>query len=232
MARSARGAFPRWTATSRRRGQPPLLPRARRVAPIFGPGRRCLTISQTARWRRGRTGDAARRSGSRHRLQFFRIARPGSSISDPASSISRSSSGVSSTFTAPRFSSSRCSFLVPGIGTIHGFCARSHAIAICATAGQAFRNLPRTLVKLIAGAQDADSGLLNTVHALPAEAQRAVLSYARFLREEEERSRVCDEEAGWDKRFQDPERMARFAYWAEKSLARDEPMKPFDESTL
>src|SRR5437588_8388321 len=33
---------------------------------------------------------------------------------------------------APRFSSSRCSFVVPGIGTIHGFCASSQASAICA----------------------------------------------------------------------------------------------------
>ena len=40
--------------------------------------------------------------------------------------------GVSSTSAAPRFSSRRCSFVVPGIGTIHGFCARSHASAICA----------------------------------------------------------------------------------------------------
>ena len=30
------------------------------------------------------------------------------------------------------FSSSRCSFVVPGIGTIHGFCASSQASAICA----------------------------------------------------------------------------------------------------
>ncbi len=81
-------------------------------------------------------------------------------------------------------------------------------------------------------AQDADSTLLEAVHALPAEAQRAVLRYARFLREEEERSRVREDEAGWDKRFQDPERMARFAKWAEKSLESDEPLKPLDESTL
>jgi hypothetical protein len=81
-------------------------------------------------------------------------------------------------------------------------------------------------------AQDPDVTLLETVHALPAEAQRAVLSYARFLREEEERSRVREDEAGWDKRFQDPERMARFATWAEKSLADDESLKPLDESTL
>ena len=30
------------------------------------------------------------------------------------------------------FSSSRCSFVVPGIGTIHGFCASSQASATCA----------------------------------------------------------------------------------------------------
>src|SRR6266480_7526279 len=30
------------------------------------------------------------------------------------------------------FSSSRCRFFVPGIGTIQGFCASSHASAICA----------------------------------------------------------------------------------------------------
>jgi hypothetical protein len=86
--------------------------------------------------------------------------------------------------------------------------------------------------KLIAVAQDADSLLLDTVHALPAEAQRAVLSYARFLREEEERSRVREDEAGWDRRFHDPERMARFASWAEKSLEADDAPKPLDASTL
>lgn len=35
--------------------------------------------------------------------------------------MSRRSSGVSSTETAPMFSSKRCNFVVPGIGTIHGF---------------------------------------------------------------------------------------------------------------
>ena len=49
-----------------------------------------------------------------------------------ARSISRRSSAVSSTAAAPMFSSSRCSFVVPGIGTIHGFCASSQASAICA----------------------------------------------------------------------------------------------------
>jgi len=37
---------------------------------------------------------------------------------------------VSSMAAALMFSSSRCSFVVPGIGTIHGFCASSHARAI------------------------------------------------------------------------------------------------------
>ena len=81
-------------------------------------------------------------------------------------------------------------------------------------------------------AQDQDSTLLEAVHALPAEAQRAVLSYARFLREQEEQSRVREDEAGWDQRFQDPERMARFATWAAKSLQGDDALKPLDESTL
>ena len=79
--------------------------------------------------------------------------------------------------------------------------------------------------------EDDASALLETVRALPAEAQRAVLSYARFLREEEERSREREDEAGWDQRFNDSERMARFANWAEKSL-KDSPLKPLDRSTL
>ena len=54
---------------------------------------------------------------------------------DPRPRPRRSRAGrraVSSTSTAPRFSSRRSSFVVPGIGTIHGFCASSHASAICA----------------------------------------------------------------------------------------------------
>jgi hypothetical protein len=39
---------------------------------------------------------------------------------------------VSITSSAPRLSSKRCSLVVPGIGTIHGFCARSQARATCA----------------------------------------------------------------------------------------------------
>jgi hypothetical protein len=81
-------------------------------------------------------------------------------------------------------------------------------------------SFPIPLARFHPVAQDTDSTLLETVHALPAEAQRAVLSYARFLREEEERNRVREDEAGWDERFQDKERMARFASSAEKSPGR------------
>src|SRR5688572_13313097 len=51
---------------------------------------------------------------------------------EAASSISHRSSGVRSTSAAPRFSSRRCSLVVPGIGTIHGLRASSQASAICA----------------------------------------------------------------------------------------------------
>ena len=50
-------------------------------------------------------------------------------IADALRSISAKSSAVRSIAVAPRFSSSRCSFVVPGMGTIHGFCASSHASA-------------------------------------------------------------------------------------------------------
>ena len=49
------------------------------------------------------------------------------------------SSGVSVTATAPRFSLRRCSFVVPGIGAIHGLRDSNHASAICA--GVAFFRL-------------------------------------------------------------------------------------------
>ncbi len=46
--------------------------------------------------------------------------------------ISPRSSGVNSTSTAPMFSSRRSSLRLPGMGTIHGFCASSQASAIWA----------------------------------------------------------------------------------------------------
>ena len=57
---------------------------------------------------------------------------PRIAIFETAALISARSSCISWMFTAPRFSSRRCSFVVPGIGTIQGFCASSQASAICA----------------------------------------------------------------------------------------------------
>jgi hypothetical protein len=46
-----------------------------------------------------------------------------------AESIAARSAAVSSTAAAPRFSSKRQTFVVPGMGTMQGFCASSHARA-------------------------------------------------------------------------------------------------------
>jgi hypothetical protein len=54
---------------------------------------------------------------------------PSTLMFEEALSMARRSSGVSSRFVAPRFSSRRCSLVVPGIGTIHGFLASSQASA-------------------------------------------------------------------------------------------------------
>src|SRR5258708_1589504 len=48
---------------------------------------------------------------------------PSTLMFEEALSMARRSSGVSSRFAAPRFSSRRCSLVVPGIGTIHGLLA-------------------------------------------------------------------------------------------------------------
>src|SRR5579862_2465997 len=55
---------------------------------------------------------------------------PSTAIFEAALSMSRKSSDVSCTATDPMFSSKRDNFVVPGIGTIQGFCARSQASAI------------------------------------------------------------------------------------------------------
>src|SRR6266705_2572675 len=55
---------------------------------------------------------------------------PSTVIIEAALSIPRRSSAVSWIAAAPMFSSRRESFVVPGIGTIHGFWANSHASAI------------------------------------------------------------------------------------------------------
>src|SRR5438046_2678805 len=54
---------------------------------------------------------------------------PWTVILEAALSMSRRSSGVSATAAAPMFSSRRCSFVVPGMGTIHGFWASGQASA-------------------------------------------------------------------------------------------------------
>ena len=78
---------------------------------------------------------------------------------------------------------------------------------------------------------ETQSTLLETVRALPSEGQRAVLSYALFLRHQEEASRTAADDAEWERHFNQPEKMARFAEWARQSLA-EHPAEPFDESRL
>lgn len=57
---------------------------------------------------------------------------PSRGIFAAASLMVFKSAAVSSTVTAPGFSSRRLSFFVPGIGTSQGSCASSQASAICA----------------------------------------------------------------------------------------------------
>ncbi|MNR49268.1 hypothetical protein D3C85_1686200 [compost metagenome] len=53
-------------------------------------------------------------------------------IFDAAVSICCTSPGDNEMVAAPMFSCKRCNFVVPGIGTIQGFCASNQARAICA----------------------------------------------------------------------------------------------------
>src|ERR1700746_1212259 len=69
-------------------------------------------------------------STPRQLLEVFGVPLPCTVIFDAALSISRRSSGVSSSVTAPMFSSKRCSLVVPGIGTIQDFWASNQASAI------------------------------------------------------------------------------------------------------
>ena len=78
---------------------------------------------------------------------------------------------------------------------------------------------------------ETETALLEAVRTLPSEGQRAVLSYALFLQHQEESRRIEADEAEWDRLFSNPEKMARFAAWAEQSLA-EHPAEPFDESRL
>jgi len=82
---------------------------------------------------RGPLALARRRLGPpQHRVQALTFGSPSRQNSQAALSMSRRSAGVSATSAPPMFSSRRCRFVVPGMGTIHGFCARIHASAIWA----------------------------------------------------------------------------------------------------
>lgn len=70
---------------------------------------------------------------------------------------------------------------------------------------------------------DTPSDLLETVRALSAESQRAVLSYGRFLR-------VQEDEAERDRLFNDPVKMANFAKWPDKQAKG--PSEPLDFDRL
>ena len=79
-----------------------------------------------------------------HPLLSLRVA--GALRGDLRLSGSRSPAGrraVSSTSAAAMFSSRRCSLVVPGIGTIHGFWARIQASAICAGVAPSARRRAR-----------------------------------------------------------------------------------------
>lgn len=78
---------------------------------------------------------------------------------------------------------------------------------------------------------ESEATLLEALRTLPAENQRAVLSYAMFLRHQEETRRIEADETEWDRLFSQPQKMARFAEWAQKSLAAH-PAEPLDDSQL
>jgi hypothetical protein len=82
-----------------------------------------------------------------------------------ALSMSRRSSAVSSMDAAPMFSSSRCSLVVPGMGTIHGHCASSQASAICAGLAACGLRWHSTWIVAAAHAAKADGGYLQVAAA-------------------------------------------------------------------
>ena len=87
-------------------------------SPLRGPASIQFSLQspiEYARWR----------SAVRHLLQIRWVPVPCTADRARAELISAKSTPVSSTSTALRFSSSRCSFVVPGIGTIHGRCANT-----------------------------------------------------------------------------------------------------------
>lgn len=65
--------------------------------------------------------------------------------------------------------------------------------------------------------------------------QSSLLEFARFLKSQEAQAAldIVDEEdeAGWERHFSDPAKVANFARWADESLARDKP-QPIDPARL
>ena len=78
---------------------------------------------------------------------------------------------------------------------------------------------------------EAETTLLEAVRTLPSESQRAVLSYAMFLRHQEEARVLEENEAEWDRHFSRPDKIARFAEWARQSL-EEHPAEPLDDTQL
>lgn len=62
------------------------------------------------------------------------------------------------------------------------------------------------------------------------ERKGALLDYACYLREQDEREKtlVKEDEAGWDARFSDPTRLGRFQAWGRLALAEagEPPLDP------
>ena len=80
-------------------------------------------------------------------------------------------------------------------------------------------------------AAETQATLLETVRTLPSESQRAVLSYALFLRQQDECHRLEASEAEWDRQFSQSDKIDRFAEWARQSLT-DHPPESFDDLRL
>ena len=76
-------------------------------------------------------------------------------------------------------------------------------------------------------ATETEITLLEAVRALHSESQRAVVSDALFLRQQEEARRLEADEETWARHFGQPDKLARFAEWARQSQA-EHPAGPLD----
>ncbi|MGI8820091.1 MAG: hypothetical protein ACR2ID_04375 [Chthoniobacterales bacterium] len=74
---------------------------------------------------------------------------------------------------------------------------------------------------------ESETSLIEAIRALPEESQRSVLSYALFLRQQDEERRLLAEDALWDESLSDPVKTANFHAFAERSHAGgSEPLDP------